>query len=42
MAFVDDDDAEGVFAVVLGEEAGKAFFVIQSKGLVGGNVDARK
>ena len=40
VAFVDDDDAESVLAVVLGQEAGKACFVVQAEGLVGGDVDA--
>ena len=41
MAFVDDDDAESVLAVVLGQEAGEVFvFVIQPEGLVGGDMDA--
>ena len=41
VALVDDDDAEGILAVVLGEEAGEAFvLVVQAEGLVGGDVDA--
>ena len=40
VALVDDDDAEGVFAIVLGQKAGKAFFVIQAERLVGGDMDA--
>jgi hypothetical protein len=40
VAFVDDDDAEGVFAVVLGKKAGEPFIVVQPQGLVGGDVDA--
>ena len=41
MAFVDDDDAEGVLAVVLGKEAGEVLVVvIQPQRLVGGDVDA--
>ena len=40
MTFVDDDDAEGILAVVLSQKAGKAFIVVQAEGLVGGDVDA--
>lgn len=40
MAFVDEDDAEGVVAIVLGEKAGKALLIVQTQGLIGGNLDA--
>ena len=44
MALVYDDDAKGVFAIVLGKKAGKAivalFVIVQPQRLVGGDVDA--
>lgn len=40
MAFVDDDDAKGILAVVLGQKAGKpVVLVVQPEGLISGDMD---
>ena len=39
MALVDDDDAERVLTIVLGQEAGEPIVVIQTERLVGGDMD---
>ena len=41
MAFVDDDDAESILAVVFREKTGEVgLIVVQSQGLVSGDVNA--
>ena len=40
-ALVNDNDAEGIFGIMLREETGKIlFFVIQSEGLIGCNMNS--
>ena len=40
MTFVDDDDAECIIAVVLSQETGKPFVIVQPQGLVRGDLNS--
>ena len=40
MAFVDDDDAEGVLAIMFGQEAGAIVVIVEAERLVGRDMDA--